>query len=99
MEPHFDYRKLEEVMIERGISIPKLAEMVGVNAPVVYRWRNGSIPNAANIMKLTEKLGLPANYFSKHAIDERSKLFSTYERITGTDKEIVDIIFKKYGYE
>lgn len=59
-------KELRRILAERDITQKDLADYIGVTAPTVSRYVAGlRIPSGRTMVKISEYLGLPWNYFHK----------------------------------
>lgn len=57
--------KLNKLCVEKNTVPTRVATEIGMSKGVVTRWREGSIPSYANLLKLADYFGVPVDYFTE----------------------------------
>ena len=97
-------KKLNELRLERNMSVYRLAEISGINqSTLANTFSRGTIPSITNLEIICEALGITLSQF--FSSDEASvlmtpdeyKIFSKYKKLPNDIKDIVNEVIDKYA--
>lgn len=93
--------RIREARISRGLSLSELAEIIGVTKQAVSKYELGTLNvNSSTLIKISEALDFPINFFFKikESEDENYKKTPVFYRSISTPKKIKDTLEQKIEF-
>lgn len=84
--------KLQALRKKQGLSQEQLAEALDVSRQAISKWElNTAMPDAGNIVKLSDLLGVTTDYLMKDTADAQDEIAKLEEQILQMKKELQEL--------
>lgn len=85
------YERLVEICRQHGTTPSALLKKIGLSTSKVTAWKNGSIPKADTLKRISDELGVPISAFfdEKYSIaleDDENEMLEVYRKLSQSGK-------------
>lgn len=90
------YENLLEICKIKNISVTNLIAELGLSSGNLSKWKSGGKPRSDTLIKITERLGVPAAYFlNENDNDEATKLYARYSQLNSEQQALVENLMRQ----